>query len=95
MADAVINIRTDSKLKNAAIKVADNLGFSLSALINSYLKNLIRTKTVYVSAAEQPSEFLIQALRVAEEERTKKKHYSFDNNEEALRFLDKVIISKN
>lgn len=89
MADAVINIRTDSKLKNAAIKVADNLGFSLSALINSYLKNLIRTKTVYVSAAKQPSEYLIKTIKIAEEERKKNKHYSFKNNEQALKILNK------
>ena len=54
---AVINIRVDSDLKIMAQKVADDLGFGLSSLINAYLKNFVKTKTVYFSVAEQPSEF--------------------------------------
>ena len=42
---SVINIRTDTQLKLAAQRVADNLGFNLSSLINAYLKNLVKTKT--------------------------------------------------
>jgi addiction module RelB/DinJ family antitoxin len=94
MDTAVINIRTNSKLKRAAMKVAEDLGFNLSSLINSYLKTLVKTKTVYVSDSEEPSKYLIEALREAEEERKRGNYYSFKNTDEALKFLDDVIAGK-
>lgn len=65
---AVINIRTDINLKMAAQEVADNLGFSLSSLVNAYLKSLVKTKTVYYSDVEEPNEYLKAAIREAEED---------------------------
>ena len=49
MNTAVINIRTDLGLKSAAQKVAEELGFSISSLVNAYLKQLVKTKTVHFS----------------------------------------------
>ena len=64
MNTAVINIKTNTKVKAQAKKIASELGFSLSALINGYLNQLIRTKTVHFSTTEEkPSEFMVQALR--------------------------------
>ena len=45
MNTAVVNIKVDPKVKKQAKKVALELGFSLSALINAYLRQLIKTKT--------------------------------------------------
>ena len=89
----MINVRTDPKLKRAAMQTARELGFSLSALVNAYLMNLIKTRTIHISDSEEPSEYLIQAIREAEEER-KRGYYSFDSADKALKFLDKVIAGK-
>ena len=92
MSTAVINIKTDPKVKAKAQKIASELGFSLSALINGYLSQLIKTKTVHFTASEEiPSEYMIQALRESEEDRRKKRFKSFDSADEALAYVDKII----
>lgn len=68
MNTAVINIKTDSKIKKQAQKVAGDLGFSLSSLINGYLKQLVRTKGIQFSLVdnEEPSDYLVRALHESE-----------------------------
>ena len=44
MNTAVINIKTNPSTKIKAQEIARELGFSLSALINGYLKHLVKTK---------------------------------------------------
>ncbi|EKD44360.1 MAG: hypothetical protein ACD_71C00165G0004 [uncultured bacterium (gcode 4)] len=92
MNTAVINIKTNTKVKAQAKKIASELGFSLSALINGYLNQLIRTKTVHFSTTEEkPSEFMVQALRESEEDRKAGRYKSFDPADEALEYLDSII----
>ena len=86
---AIINIRTDVKIKNKAQEVAEKLGFSLSAVINAYLRQLIQTKTVSFSLEEQPSDFLLQAL-IRSKKDIKKGFVSpvFDNAQDASKWLN-------
>ncbi|KKR27356.1 hypothetical protein A3A64_04900 [Candidatus Gottesmanbacteria bacterium RIFCSPLOWO2_01_FULL_48_11] len=49
MNTAVINIKTDPKVKKKAQAVVERLGFSLSSVLNAYLRKLIRTRTVEFS----------------------------------------------
>jgi len=91
MNTAVINVKVDPKVKVGAQKVASDLGFSLSALINGYLKSLIKTKTVHFSLTEkeEPSEYLIKALKESEEDRkTGRVSPSFDNSKDAIKWLN-------
>ena len=91
----VINVKVEPGLKIEAQKVALNLGFSLSSLINGYLRQLTKTKTIYFSLKEEePSEYLIKALRESEEERRKSRFKSFGSADEALTFIDKIIDEK-
>jgi addiction module RelB/DinJ family antitoxin len=46
----VINIKADREVKISAQKLAKELGLSLSAVINAYLKQFIRSKAVNFSA---------------------------------------------
>jgi addiction module RelB/DinJ family antitoxin len=62
MNDTVINIKTTTETKERARKVADDLGFNLSSLINAYLRELIRTKRVNFSLKEEPTLYLESAL---------------------------------
>lgn len=49
MNDAVINVKTDAKTKQAAKELADEFGVSLSSLITMTLRNVIRTKRIDIS----------------------------------------------
>lgn len=63
MNTAVINIKTEPKVKQEAQKVAHELGFSLSSLINGYLRMLVKTKTVHFSLnAHSPTPYLSSSL---------------------------------
>ena len=87
MKTAVLNIKIDPKVKQEAQKVADKLGFSLSAIVNASLKNLARSKTVSYSLLE-PSPMLKKAIREARKDRTPGKSYGpFDTVEKAMAFL--------
>jgi len=92
MGTAVINIRTDAKVKSQAQKIAAELGISLSALLNGFIRNLVRTKRVEFDLIEErPNEYMIKALKESEEDYRKGDYRSFAKPEDALDFLDKVI----
>ena len=90
MNSTIINIKTDPKVKSRAKKVASDLGLNLSGVLNAYLRQFIRTKSVYFSLNEEnPSPFLMEALKQSEKQRKSKGYYSFDNSKEAIDFLKK------
>lgn len=66
MYTAVINIKTELETKKRAQQVASEIGVSLSALINAYLRELVRTKKVQFSLGEEPSPYLIKIMKKAE-----------------------------
>ena len=95
MNTTVINIKTDRKIKQQAQKVAENLGLSLSGVINAYLRQFVRTKTVFVSTEyREPSDMLKKAFKEAEEDIKNDRAYKFGNAEEAIRFLDNIVSKK-
>lgn len=91
MNTAVITIKTNPTLKTKAQSVAKKLGFSLSSVINAYLKHLVQTKTVHFSLSEEPSPFLIQKLKESREDIKAGRVVSFDEPRDALTYLDKLI----
>jgi len=85
---SIINIRTEATVKEQAQELARNLGLNLSVLVNAYLKQLIRTKTVTFSLTGEPTDFLLESLKQSQAEL--KKGYvspSFDKAEKALKWL--------
>ncbi len=62
MNTAIITIKTPADIKLQAQGAAKELGFSLSSLINAYLRQLIKTKTVHFSI-DEPSPFLVESLK--------------------------------
>jgi addiction module RelB/DinJ family antitoxin len=50
--NTVISVRTDTDIKNSAQQVAKSAGISLSALINSYLRQVIATRRIELYAPE-------------------------------------------
>lgn len=94
MNDTVINIKTNKVLKTKAMKIADDLGFSLSTLINAYLKSLVRNKSVDFSIAEaesHPTNMVLKAMKENVSERNSGKGVSFVTGEDAIKFLDDLI----
>ncbi len=89
MNNAVIQIRTDQELKEAAQKVAEELGFSLSSLIKAFLKNVTRTKMVTFSTGEIPSAWLLEQMAQSKKDLQKGDYYKFDSEKESLAFLKK------
>lgn len=51
--NTVINIKTKRDLKENAQRTAQELGLSLSAVLNAYLRQFVRNKAVFFSIASQ------------------------------------------
>jgi addiction module RelB/DinJ family antitoxin len=85
MSTAVISIETEADLKAQAQAVAADLGFTLSSLINAFLKNLTLTREItFRAASEEPSDYLIQALKESEADRKAGRYHSFSNADDAV-----------
>lgn len=90
MNTAVINIKTEPQTKREAQAIASQIGVSLSALINAYLKKLIRTKKVEHVLDETPNAYLRSVMKQAEENIKKGNHSPiFRTGEEAVAWLEK------
>lgn len=93
--NTLINVKIDPKVKNKAQKVAAGLGLSLSAVVNAYLRQFIRTETLFVSSKnEEPTDFLLESIRASAEDKKKGKVYAFEDKSKALDFLDQAIARK-
>lgn len=49
MNTAIINIKTDPKVKKEAQVLAERLGFSLSSVLNAFLRDFLRKRTIAFS----------------------------------------------
>jgi addiction module RelB/DinJ family antitoxin len=89
MNTAVINIKTEKDLKTEIQKIANELGISVSALINGYLKQVVRSQKVIFTIDEKPSKYLIEAIKQARKERKEGKSSPvFDKAEDAIKWLN-------
>ena len=89
MNTAVIITKTEPDVKTKAQKIARELGISLSSMINAYLKQVVRTKRVSYYL-EEPSDYLVQAIKRAEADYKKGKTSPiFKSGEESVKWLEK------
>lgn len=91
MNSAVINIKTNPIIKAKAQKVAEELGFSLSSLINGYLRHLVKTKAIHFNTSEEPTQYLIDALRESEEDIKAGRVLSFENEKDAVNYFEGLL----
>lgn len=90
----VINLKVDAATKRQAQDVAERLGFSLSSILKGYLRNFIKTKTLHfslVEESEEPSDFLIQAIKEAKKDFKQRRTTVFETPEEEFHYLDSMI----
>ncbi len=89
MNTAIINIRTEPHIKEQAQETAENLGISLSSLINGFLRQLVKTKSVHFTVTEKPSQYLLDSIKQAKKERLRGKASPiFDTAEDAIKWLN-------
>ena len=92
MNTTTIHVKIDTKTKIEAKSVAEEFGLTLTALVNALLKQIARTKQLYLSAEkEEPTEYFKQLMREADEDVKAGRVISFKNPEEEFRYLDKLI----
>lgn len=87
----MFTVRTDKKIKEQAMKVASNLGFSLSTLVNAYLRNLVRTKRVHFTDDVQlePTPYLKRLFKQSEKDvKNGLVSPSFSNPDDAIAWLE-------
>ena len=87
---AVVTTKIDPQTKKLAMKTADDLGLTLSAVIKAFLKQFIHTKSITFSASEEPSAYLKDLMRQAEVDlKAGRASPSFNNGEDAVAYLKK------
>ena len=91
MNTATINIKTEPKLKAEAQLIAKELGLDLSSIIRAQLKDLVRNRRISFDLSEEPSEYLIQALKESEADRKAGRVKSFTDTNKAVSYLDSLI----
>ena len=86
---AVINIKTDQTTKQQAKRLAEKLGFPLSTLINSYLRQFVRTREVHLSMEPQMTSELEAIIGEAERDLAGGKNVSptFSSMHKAIQYL--------
>lgn len=94
MASTVISIKTDRGVKEEAQKIAKEMGFPLSTLINAFMRQFIKNKTVYFTTmpTENIGEAMGKELEKIEKDIKKGLNLSpkFERMEDALNFLKKT-----
>lgn len=83
----MISVKLDKKLKDAAQKMASDLGLPLGTLINAYLRQFVRQKEVTLSLVETPSTSLRKAIVDADVEYRSGKVKKFNSAESFLEDL--------
>jgi len=64
----LLTVKTDKNLKQAAQKTAEGIGVPLGTIVNSFLKQFVRTKELNLSLSYRPSASLILSIREARRE---------------------------
>lgn len=90
MKTSIINVKTDKDVKRSAQRVAEELGLSLSTVINAYLKQFVRNREIHLTTVPHMSAELEEFLGRVEEDIKKKRNFSpaFSSGEEMDRWLN-------
>ncbi len=84
---AVINLKTDPKLKKLARETASKLGVSISAVLNNELRRFATEQSVVFDLPEAPNEATQKLMQISQAEIDKGHYHKFNNNKKALDFL--------
>jgi addiction module RelB/DinJ family antitoxin len=93
MKTTMINIKADSKVKEEVQSILEEIGLSLSGVINAFLKNLIRTREVRFTAGNKMTPYLERVIEQSEKDFREGRLDKPMTLDEALNHLDSL--SKN
>ncbi len=89
MSTTLISFKTDDTTKAELQAFAKALGISTSALLNMNVRQMLRDRSITAEAPLEPTPYLEKIMREADEDiRTGKNITSFDNVDDALKYLD-------
>jgi len=92
MNTTTIHVKIHTKTKIEAKRIAEEFGFSLTALVNALLKQITRTKQLYLNVGkEEPTEYFKQLMREADEDVKAGRVVSFKNGKEAISYMNSLI----
>ncbi len=92
MNTASILIKTNPKIKKEAQRTAEEMGISLTSVINRYLKHFITAKSItFTVQDETPNRRTMDSLKQSEEDYKKGNVISFDNGKDTFSYLDTLI----
>ncbi len=86
----MLNVKTDKEVKEKARETAHSLGMSLSAIINAYLAQFIRTEEVHFYLGGELKPSVKKRLNKLQKEALAGKNLSpaFKNAKEAIKYLN-------
>lgn len=86
----MINIKADKEVKENAQKIAKELGLPLSGVINAFLKEFIRSRSISFSAIPKMTPYLESILGKVEKDIKEGKNMAgpFTTAEEMDKYLD-------
>lgn len=89
MQTAVVNIKVDPEVKKKAQEVAEELGFSLSAVLTGFMKQFIREKGINFSLEPEYTDYFIKSMKESEEDiKNGWVSPTFDNIEDEIAWLN-------
>lgn len=91
MKTSIINFKTDSQLKRQAQHKAEELGLTLSTVLNAYLRKFLHTKDIEFIEEREPSPYLKKVIAQTEEEIKQGDVIRFTSYAEEEAWLDKLI----
>lgn len=92
MNTASILIKTNPKVKVEAQKTAEEMGISLTSVINRYLKHFITTKSITFTAHNEiPNKHMLNSLKQSEDDYQQGRAISFGSEKQALSYLDTLV----
>ena len=84
----IINLKIDKNLKNQAADLAAEMGFNLSSVITSILRNFVTTRELHVSSKHQMTDYLESVIKDVNLEKKSEKSPAFKNAKDAIKWLD-------
>lgn len=84
---SIINLKTDPELKKKAVKTAEKLGVSISAVLNNELRRFTTEQSVVFEIPEVPNAQTAKLLSDSKKHIDRGDFHTFASNAEALEFL--------
>jgi addiction module RelB/DinJ family antitoxin len=92
MNTASILVKTDPKIKEQAQQTAEEMGISLTSVINRYLKHFIQTKSITFTVNDEiPNQKTIAALKQSEADVEAGRVISFESGQKTLDYVKSLI----